>query len=169
LPLFAFAEEPPHTRVIIVQQPEAGPKDRGFTPSANPPDPTPLQVRPQWIFDLKWSKGDPYLLSVYPWDPGAVRETPRSMGRFALELWDGKALVERVRFDFPGLGPPEDGGHSALPSMQSKLTTRIGVIFPQAKRGTRLELVDRATNIRWNLPWPPIELASDAGAMHEAG
>lgn len=155
--IIALADEP-HARVIVVSPPEAGAPDV-FVPSSNQVDPPPLATRAQWIFDLRWVKGDPYLLAVHPWDPGAVRETPRVMGRFAIELWEGKTLLERVRFDFPGLGAPDNGGHFALPSMQAKLTTRIGVIFPQTKRGTRLELLDRATSTRWDLPWPP----SDGG------
>jgi hypothetical protein len=156
--VIALADEP-HTTVIVVPPPEAGPDTNTMIPR-DQPDPPPLAVRPQWIWDLRWSKGDIYLLGVREWDPGAVRETPRVMGRFAIELWEGKTLLERVRFDFPGLGAPEDGGHFALPSFQAKLTTRVGVIFPQAKRGTRFELVDRATNTRWDLPWPT---AADGG------
>ena len=36
------------------------------------------------------------------------------MGRFALELYEGPTLIERVRFDFPMLGGPEaDAGYFA--------------------------------------------------------
>ena len=79
------------------------------------------------------------------------------MGRFAIELFEGPTLIERVRFDFPMLGPPEplDAGYMAPPSLQKNLTTRIGVLFPAVNRGTRLELWDRATDRRWPLPWPP--------------
>ena len=70
------------------------------------------------------------------------------MGRFAIELFEGPTLIERVRFDFPMLGPPEplDAGYMAPPSLQKNLTTRIGVMFPAVNRGTRLELWDRATD-----------------------
>ena len=89
------------------------------------------------------------------------------MGRFAIELFEGPTLIERVRFDFPMLGAPEDldGGYMAPPTFERKLTSRIGVMFPEVKRGTRLELWDRATDRRWPLPWPPEETAvsSDAG------
>jgi hypothetical protein len=46
------------------------------------------------------------------------------------------------------------------------MKTRIGVLFPATKRGTKLELWDRAKDHRWSLPWPPKEgvLPSDAGA-----
>jgi hypothetical protein len=122
-----------------------------------------MKSRMQWVFDLKWAQSDPYLLAVHPLDVGQVQETPRAMGRFALELYEGPTLIERVRFDFPGLGAGEsvDGGYGAPPSMERNLTTRIGVVFPATDRGTRLELWDRATNRRWALPWP-IEEKRDA-------
>jgi hypothetical protein len=129
-----------------------------------PPDPPPLTSRKQWVFDLRWSSGDPYLLAVHPLDLGAPQETPRVMGRFAIELFEGPALLERVRFDFPMLGPPEpDAGFESAPSLTRKLTTRIGVMFPAVDRGTRLELWDRATDRRWPLPWP-IEQSGEGDA-----
>lgn len=129
-----------------------------------PPDPPPMVARKQWVFDLRWSKGEPYLLGIHPLDLGAPQETQRAMGRFAIELFEGPTLIERVRFDFPMLGAdePQDGGYMGPPSFQRKLTTRIGVMFPVTSRGTRLELWDRATDRRWPLPWPPSEASADA-------
>jgi hypothetical protein len=86
------------------------------------------------------------------------------MGRFALELFEGPTLIERVRFDFPLLGAPEP---DASLSFSGKLRTRIGVVFPATKRGTRLELWDRATGRRWSLPWPP-QTAGDASSPVDA-
>jgi hypothetical protein len=127
--------------------------------TSTPPDPPPLVERSQWVFDLRWDRGDVYLLGVSPTVLTAPRETPRAMGRFALELFSGPTLIERVRFDFPLLGgPPEparDGGLAAPPALTPKLRTRIGVLFPATARGTKLELWDRATGRRWSLPWPP--------------
>jgi hypothetical protein len=130
-----------------------------------PADPTPMVERSQWVFDLRWDRGDVWLVGVNPLELLAPQATPRVMGRFALELFEGPALIERVRFDFPLLGPPEpgDGGRGALPSFATKLRTRVGVVFPATRRGTRLELWDRATDRRWSLPWPPPAAASDAG------
>jgi hypothetical protein len=134
-----------------------------------PPDPPPMKARNQWVFDLRWSKGEPYLLAIHPLDLGAPAETPRAMGRFAIELFEGPTLIERVRFDFPMLGgapEPLEAGFGAPPSLERKLTSRIGVTFPAVNRGTRLELWDRATDRRWPLPWPPEEspATGDAGA-----
>ncbi len=141
-----------------------GTGDIVITPT--PPDPAPLLERSQWVFDLRWDKGDVFLLGTQPLELPAPRETPRVMGRFALELFEGPALLERVRFDFPLLGAPEvtDGGWGAAPTLTQKLRTRIGVVFPATSRGTRLELWDRATNRRWSLPWPPAPAAGPADA-----
>ena len=122
----------------------------------------------QWVFDLRWDRGDVWLVDVRPLDLPAPQATPRVMGRFALELFEGAALFERVRFDFPLLGAVDtgDGGWSSAPSITQKLRTRIGVVFPATHRGTRLELVDRATNRRWSVPWPPDE-ATDAATSSQ--
>jgi hypothetical protein len=140
-------------------------------PSPTPPDPEPLVERRQWIFDLRWDRGEIWLLGTAARDLDAPQATPRVMGRFALELFEGEGalgrpgtLVERVRFDFPMLGAPElDAGPGAI-SFQRQLRTRIGVVFPSTKRGTRLELVDRATGRRWSLPWPASGLSVGAPA-----
>jgi hypothetical protein len=103
------------------------------------------------VLDLKWDRGDVWLIAVHPLELAAPQPTPRVMGRFAIELYEGATLLERVRFDFPLMGAPElDGGISLV----AKLRTRIGVVFPASKRGTRLEMTDRATGRRWALPWP---------------
>ncbi|HVJ90568.1 MAG TPA: hypothetical protein VM580_12255 [Labilithrix sp.] len=127
-------------------------------PRANiPPDPPALSERQQWIFDLRWQRGEVYLVQVEQTDMGASHPTPRVMGRFALELYEGPTLIERARFNFPLLGGAEapDAGYRTPPRFEPGLTTRIGVRFPATKRGTRLELWDRATDRRWSLPWPP--------------
>lgn len=122
-----------------------------------PPDPPALSEREQWVFVLRWAKGEPYLVSIQKTDMGAPHSTPRVMGRFALELFEGPTLIERARFNFPMLGGAEatDAGYKTPPRFEPGLTTRIGVFFPATKRGTRLELWDRATDRRWPLPWPP--------------
>lgn len=134
-----------------------------------PPDPQPLVEKMQWVFDLRWDRGEVFLLGVHALELPAAQATPRAVGRFAMELYEGATLVERVRFDFPMLGAGElDGGIRFAP----RLTTRIGVMFPATKRGTKLELWDRSTGRRRTLPWPPAEgpyESPDAGAPRDAG
>lgn len=133
--------------------------DVGDAAARTPPDPPALVERQQWLFDLRWDRGDVYLLEVKKTDMGEPHPTPRVMGRFALELFEGPTLIERVRFDFPMLGVTEtgDAGFKSPPRFEPKLKTRIGVFFPATKRGTRLELWDRARGTRWPLQWPPKE------------
>ena len=137
--------------------------------SRTPPDPPPMSERMQWVFDLRWDRGDVFLLEVHKIDMGAPHTTPRVMGRFALELFEGPTLIERVRFDFPMLGVPEppDAGMRTQPRFEPKLKTRIGVLFPATSRGTKLELWDRARDVRVALPWPPRE--GPAGPVPDAG
>ncbi|HEY1692158.1 MAG TPA: hypothetical protein VGG39_08345 [Polyangiaceae bacterium] len=169
----ASADEP--KRMIDVSRAlDAGSVARGLPDIAitrTPPDPPPLVEKSQWVYDLRWDRGELWLLGVHPLELAAPQATPRVMGRFAVELFEGPTLLERVRFDFPLLGADDPEGG---PSMSSKLRTRIGVVFPATKRGTRLELWDRATNRRWSLPWPPQGEAAaapsgSAGARPDAG
>lgn len=102
-------------------------------------DPPPLTEKSQWVFDLRWDRGDVYLLGVNKIEMTQPMTTPRVMGRFALELTEHGRVIERARFDFPGMAvPDEDGGVQMLP----KIRTRIGVFFPATSRGDKLELVD---------------------------
>lgn len=147
----ALADEPRRT-IDVGRALDAGlPAAPDIVVSRTPADPTPLVERSQWVFDLRWERGDVWLVGVHPLELPVAQATPRVMGRFALELFEGPTLLERARFDFPLLGAPEpDGGLAFAP----KLRTRIGVVFPAVARGTRLDLVDRATGRRWALPWP---------------
>ena len=148
---------------------DAGPaREAGAPISRTPPDPPAMSSQQQWVFDLRWDRGDVYLLEVHKVDMAGPHVTPRVMGRFALELFEGPTVIERVRFDFPMLGAPEapDAGMKTPPRFGPKLRTRIGVLFPATKRGTKLELWDRARDVRMALPWPPTEgpVSADAGA-----
>lgn len=122
-------------------------------------DPPPLTSKEQWVFDLRWDSGDVYLVGTRKIEMPSPMTTPRAMGRFALELTERGVLVERARFDFPGLAVPDEEGGVR---MNKKLRTRIGVFFPVTARGDKLELVDRTTGQRWALPWPP-QTPSDGG------
>ena len=121
-------------------------------PAAKPeptiPDP---EARAFLLLDLRWDRGVPSLVSTSTVDFGSPRKTARIFGRFALELFRGKELVERVRFDFPLLGAADEKG--AL-HIAPGLRTRVGVYFPKLAKdaGTRFELVDRRTGNRWTIP-----------------
>jgi hypothetical protein len=127
-------------------------------------DPPPLVSKTQWVFDLRWDSGDVYLLGVRKIELPAPMSTPRAMGRFAIELTEHGILVERTRFDFPGLAVPDEEGGVR---MNQKLRTRIGVFFPVTPRGDKLELVDRSTGRRFALPWPPENATPSDGGVEQ--
>src|SRR5262249_55159054 len=96
----------------------------------------------------------------------------RMMGRFALELYVGAELLDRVRFDFPLLGADEmgPGGRrfNSPPSFERHLATSAAVVVPHSDRTTRVVLVHRASGKKWPLPWPfqegdTLAAAVDAG------
>jgi hypothetical protein len=85
--------------------------------------------------------------------------TARPMGRFAIELWIGRELIDRVRFDFPLLGAEEPPGDRqsihAEPRFEPGLEAERTILVPNSERATRAQLVDRATGKIQALPWPP--------------
>jgi hypothetical protein len=159
--------------LVLLQPPPSGPDAAVLRAIA--PDPPPLIERAQWVYDLRYDKGELFLRGVHRVELPAPRETPRMMGRFALELYSGPTLLERVRFDFPGLAAPDktppvgpDGSirrplHDAPFAFTAKVSTRVGVMLPATTHGTTLELWDRATDRRWPLPWPATEMTSEPG------
>jgi len=140
--------------------------DAGPPPSGYLPDPLPLVTRHQWIVDLGYRGGVVVFGGARRVELAKPAGTPRAMGRFALELFIGKELIDRVRFDFPLLGADEFADTprrwDSPPSFERHLTTRAAVILPHSERATRAVLVDRATGNVWALPWP-FAARADAG------
>jgi hypothetical protein len=143
--------------------PASGPPPGGYAP-----DPAPLVTRRQWVLDLGYREGDVTLRGARAISLPRATATPRAMGRFALELYVGAALLDRVRFDFPLLGAGEYSEArrrwDAPPSFERHLTSSAAVMIPQSDRTTRVLLVDRASGRTWTLPAPLTE-AADAGVM----
>ena len=156
------AADPPLRRIDVSRAfPDATPQPHDdMIVTRTPADPPAMLERGQWIFDLRFRRDEPYLLGVHRIELATPQATPRVMGRFALELFEGPTLIERVRFDFPLLGA---GDTDAGVSLEKLLSTRIGVMFPATRRGTRLELWDRATDRRWALSWPPSDTRPNDG------
>ena len=141
--------------------------DAGPPPSGYLPDPAPLVTRNQWVVDLGYRGGTLVFGGARRIALAKPTGTPRAMGRFALELFIGKELIDRVRFDFPLLGADEMGGApprwDSPPSFERHLFTRAAVMVPHSERATRAVLVDRATGNIWALPWP-FHRGADGGA-----
>lgn len=123
------------------------------------PDPRPLAEREHWEYELVFHEGEVQVRSVSLRTFERPVVTARHHGRFAVELWIGRELVERVRFDFPLLGaevpPTERQGIHEQPRFEPGLHAVRTVLVPNARRAVRAQLVDRATGETTLLPWPP--------------
>jgi hypothetical protein len=135
-------------------------------PKGSAPDPEPLRQAAQYEYEVVYEHGELRVASVrrvtYP-NPVV---TARRMGRYAIELWIGQELIERVRFDFPltaaDEAPPSGPEPLNAPrhNLGSGVTATQKLLVPAAERARRAVLVDRATNARTELPWPPDRGAS---------
>jgi hypothetical protein len=138
----------------------AGPAPGGYLP-----DPPPLTTRNQWVLDLAYRAGEASLRDARRVTLLRPTPTARMMGRFAVELYIGRELLDRVRFNFPLLGAADIGDESthwdAPPSFERGLSASTAVMIPHSERATRAVIVDRATGRKWPLPWPPAGM--DAG------
>ncbi len=139
--------------------PDAAAPPGRTVPVADPttaPDPDPTLSNVEILMDFTWEKGTPVLAKASRQVLEVPRRTGRWMGRFAVELLEGPALLERVRFNFPLLAdpPPVRANYKNPPSLENGLVTTVRVLFPAIERGNRLEFVDRATLRRWSVPWP---------------
>ena len=114
----------------------------------------------QWQFSMLYQGGSASVEHVEKRRLGKAVSTARHMGRFALELWIGHELIDRVRFDFPLIAAEEAPGVTRRPlhdppSLGPHAIARLTVLVPASPRATRLVLVDRATEQSQELPWPP--------------
>lgn len=133
----------------------AAPPREGFAA-----DPPARATEKQWVFDVAWDKGTGTVATAKSADAKKPIATARSMGRFALELWVGKELLDRVRFDVPLLGDDspyrEPKAFFKKPTFQ-RVTTKIKVQMADSPRATVLAFVDRSTGETKKYFWPPDE------------
>jgi hypothetical protein len=133
-----------------------------LTPS-NLPDPTPLRLAEQVEYELELKGGKVSVISVKTLKLPTPLETPRRMGRYAVELSIGKELIERVRFDFPGTAADEPTVGAKKPlyaplTLGEHAIARVTLRVPQSPRVRRAVLVDRAFSTATALDWPMPEL-----------
>lgn len=147
------------------------------SPPPAQPDPEPLRLAEQYEYELLLERGQIRVERVRAVTLPQPIVTARRMGRYAIELFIGPELVERVRFDFPltAADEPEASGPKPLnapPNLGSGVTASQKVWVPQSPRARRARLLDRATGKAIELPWPPDRSplgTADAGAPSEAG
>ena len=143
--------------------------------STSPPDPEPLRQAEQYEYRFEYDADRARFVSVRALKYPTPVVTARKMGRFAVELWVGSELVDRVRFDFPLLAaedpPPKKRRPLKDPPRITGGVLKATVLVPAAWRARRAVLVDRGTNRETELEWPPHFGAEtpDAGATQDAG
>jgi hypothetical protein len=129
-----------------------------------PPDPEPLRQAEQWEYEIASNDGELSVVSVKPVNLPKPAVTARRMGRYAIELWIGRELVERVRFDLPLLGAEEPQASPKprfpAPSLEKGARVHARVLVPRAVRARRAVLIDRQLDRAFPLPWPPDRPAS---------
>lgn len=148
----------------VAPAPPAEPAEK--TPPQYAPDPEPLRATEQYELSFRYARGEVTLAGATKRTFAQPVSTARRLGRFAVELWVGHELVERVRFDFPLLAaPPRAAKDESAASLEAGLTVTEKVLLPAEQRATRAVLVDRATGEQRELPWPPGASAAAGSAL----
>ena len=135
------------------------PDEHGFLP-----DPEPLTTAHQFDLTVRYDKGRMSLVRAAPVELTRAVPTPRRFGRFAVELWIGRELIDRVRFDFPLLaadplpGAAKKPIHGDSPRFSTGADTSCHVQVPASDRATTARLVDRSSGATVEIPWPPVTL-----------
>jgi hypothetical protein len=164
-----FAEGRTGKRSLARESPATPAADGGGVPEVQKrngtPDPPPLTSATQWLYRFEYKRGTIVVASVVKKEFDRPIPTERRVGRFAVELWVGRELVDRVRFDFPLLAADPAAGGRKQPLRESTAfgpgaETSREVLVPASDRATRAVLIDRLNGRETPLPWPPDAKAS---------
>ncbi len=140
---------------------DAGPIAEPITCTVDPPDPKPIHTREWLAYEFSFKEGVVDITSLRREQTAKPRDTSRRVGRYAIELWIGCELIDRVRFSFPlqaAEQPQVRGARHGLneqPSLTANAHLTSVALVPLDLRATRAELVDRGTGKRSSLAWPP--------------
>jgi hypothetical protein len=140
---------------------------QAVTPRPSPPDPEPLRTPKQYELRLAYEDGRITVEAVRALTFRQPVVTARKMGRFALELWIGQELIDRVRFDFPLLAVEEPKANKRKrlhepPAFGGK--HGVTVLVPASPRVRLAVILDRATGKETELSWPPTVTAPPAAS-----
>ena len=172
VPLPIAEGENPDAKPIRRAPPPAqasGPKENARLEHGSLPDPKPLNMSEQYEYVLAYDKGDVSVAAVALKRFKQPVVTARKMGRFAIELWIGKELIDRVRFDFPLVaaeGADLEGlaSKGKQPSLAEGARSSVRVLVPASPRAVSALLVDRSTGHETPLIWPPDRPSGPAAA-----
>jgi hypothetical protein len=129
-------------------------------PSADPgraPDPPAHPSLTQWVFDLRVHDGMATVQRVHSVTLDKPASSARMMGRFALELYIGPELLDRVRFAVPLMADPADPADrrpNRRPTF-GDVTTHVSVTMADNPRATYVVVLDRASGAEQRFWWPP--------------
>ena len=139
------------------------------------PDPAGVASTKQWTFEVQVRQGVPTLGVVKSSTLDKPITTARVLGRFAIEFWIGKELLDRVRFDVPLLEDPTKRKNRRSGSPEFAVNTRLSVRMADSSRATSVVFVDRATGDAKTFAWPPgsdgrlVPLQAPASVSADAG
>lgn len=139
------------------------------------PDPAGVASTKQWTFEVLVRQGVPSLGVVKAATLAKPIATPRVLGRFAIEFWIGKELLDRVRFDVPLLDEPTRRKNRRVGTPEFLVNTRLSVRMADSVRATSVVFVDRATGEAQAFAWPPgsdgrlVPLPSPSNVSADAG
>jgi hypothetical protein len=122
------------------------------------PDPAGVPSAKQWVFDVAYAGKKASITRARAATLARPAATARVMGRFAIELYVGKELLDRLRFDIPltGDAPERPAGHLfRRPRFDHGVTARLRVQMADNPRATYAKLVDRLTGAEQRFAWPP--------------
>jgi hypothetical protein len=122
------------------------------------PDPPAHPSRLNWLFDVSARNGKVAIERVKVVTFEKPAETPRVVGRFALELYVGRELLDRVRFNAPLMGgeaPVGNRNNLPRPRFDQNVSAHVQVRLADNARAAYVLVVDRETGDTQKFFWPP--------------
>ncbi len=123
------------------------------------PDPAAKANAKHWVFQVTSQNGKLTLDGARPVTLAKPEETARVQGRWALELYVGKELLDRVRFNVPLMGDEpaiKNRNRMSRPDFQKNVNVQLTAQMADNPRAVYLLLVDRETGDTQKLEWPPL-------------
>jgi len=153
-PTVASSSSPVASAPLFFVQPEsyalvAAPMPADVGPIA--PDPDPLSTDSVFVVDLRFDHGTPMVERIVRAKLSAPMQVRTFFGRFAIELYSGPVLLQRVRFDFPLIGDTQSPSFD----YEQTISSSAQVTISDSERPNRLVIWDRATERRWVFAYPP--------------
>jgi hypothetical protein len=122
------------------------------------PDPPARPSKLNWVFEVTARGGKVTVDRVKAISFERPTETPRVVGRFALELYVGRELLDRVRFNVPLMGGETSiGNRNNLPKprFEQNVTAHVQARMADNTRAAYLLVIDRDTGDAQKYFWPP--------------